>query len=282
MSEHASTGAAAPAAASFIEKNHFLLRRMHSLSGVLPVGVFLCVHLFTNFQMLFGTFQHEVDFIHNMPALLFVEVFGLWLPIAFHAALGFVYIFSGKANTRAYPYLDNWRYNLQRWTGFIAIIFIFVHIAKLRWGWSFGGLLDTPFYSKQWDPALGQLIPLAQASTALALQHAFPWIIIFYAIGVLAAVYHWSNGLWTFAISWGLTVSVQAQRRWGHLCVLLGLSLTAFTLGALYAAATYQPTPHELELIAGLKNGSLVYQERAPHTAAPSFVPTAPVAPPVP
>jgi hypothetical protein len=30
---------------SFIEKNHFLLRRLHSLTGIVPIGVFLIAHL---------------------------------------------------------------------------------------------------------------------------------------------------------------------------------------------------------------------------------------------
>jgi succinate dehydrogenase/fumarate reductase cytochrome b subunit len=74
--------------------SHFLLRRLHSLCGLVPVGVFLCFHLFTNFQMLVGDIQHEVEFIHNMPALFFVEL-ALWLSIGFHAALGFYYTFAG-------------------------------------------------------------------------------------------------------------------------------------------------------------------------------------------
>jgi succinate dehydrogenase/fumarate reductase cytochrome b subunit len=93
--------------------NHFLLRRLHSLTGVVPIGVFLISHLLTNSSVVWGsfdsrakehghagvaTFQHEVNFIHSLPFLLLIEVFGLWLPIAFHSALGVVYAMSGKPN----------------------------------------------------------------------------------------------------------------------------------------------------------------------------------------
>ncbi len=241
---------ALPAAESLLQRHHFLLRRLHSLTGIVPIGVFVIFHLFTNMQMVFeGAFQHEVEFIHSMPALLFLEIFGLWLPIAFHAGLGFVYTFSGRPNSTAYPYGGNWRYTLQRVTGILAFIFIFVHIATLRWGWSFGGLLDTPFYLHGPN---GE--PLAHASTALALQHH--WLVaVLYGVGVMSVVFHWSNGLWTAAITWGLTISEAAQKRWGYVCAGLFTALTLFTAGAMYGALTYEPTETEMAAIAQLQSG---------------------------
>ena len=35
-----------------------------------------------------------------------------------------------------------------------------------------------------------------------------------YPIGILAATFHLANGFWTAGITWGLTVSAGAQRRW--------------------------------------------------------------------
>ncbi len=147
-----STESVAPSAASNpLAKHHFLLRRLHSLSGVMPVGVFVIFHLFTNAQIAWAAlgfedkFQHEVDFIHDLPALLFLEVFGLWLPIGFHAALGFWYTFTGKSNVKRYSNWDNWRYLLQRITGIVALLFIVFHIATLRWRWDLG--LQTPFFA---------------------------------------------------------------------------------------------------------------------------------------
>lgn len=257
MSEHAKATTPQPSV-SLLQQHHFLLRRLHSLTGIVPVGAFLCFHLFTNFQMVFGTFQHEVEFIHNMPALLFIEIFGLWLPIAFHAVLGLVYTFSGKLNSVHYPYMDNWRYSLQRVTGIIALLFIFLHIAKLRWGWTFGGLVDTPFYLQHIDET-GKVWKLAHASTVLAIQHAFPLMLIVYIIGVYSAVYHWCNGLWTAAISWGLTISVQAQRRWGYACLGLGLVLSLFSAGALYSSLVTKVPDDQVKLIQNLKSGQIQY-----------------------
>ncbi len=243
MSEIAHAPAAAGQPQSFLDKHHFLLRRLHSLSGIVPVGVFVCMHLFTNFQLVRGgeEFQHEVDFIHSLPALLFIEI-ALWSSIGFHAALGVVYTFTGKSNVKHYGYLANWRYTLQRTTGFIALIFIFLHIATLRWRWD---LFDwfTPFYREGVDGT-----PLVAATTAAALQVSW-LVVVLYLVGALSVVYHWANGLWTAAITWGLTLSVAAQRRWGYFCCALGLALTFFTIGAVYGAMNYQISEQERQSI---------------------------------
>ena len=221
---------------TILQKHHFLIRRLHSLSGIVPVGLFVIMHLFTNFQLVAGDFQHEVNFIHSLPALLVVEV-GLWIGIGFHAGLGLVYTFTSSPNVQHYPYADNWRYTLQRITGVVALIFIFMHIATLRWHWTFGGLFTT-FYVSTKDG-----YPLAAASTARALES--DWIMAAYAIGVLSVVFHWCNGLWTAAITWGLTLSATAMRRWGIVCSALGIALTLFSAGALVGARSYAPHPDD-------------------------------------
>jgi succinate dehydrogenase / fumarate reductase cytochrome b subunit len=236
-----------------LDRHHFLLRRLHSLTGVIPVGAFVCVHLFTNFQMVFASitgeahyFQDEVNFIHGLPALLFIEIFGLWLPIAFHAILGVVYIFSGKNNSMSYRYGDNVRYTWQRITAWIALIFIFYHVATLRWGWTFGW--DAPVF---WATGLDEY-PLAHATTAMALQHGIldGWLTtLFYLVGALAVVYHWSNGLWTAAITWGLTITPSSQKKWGYVCAGMGIVLAIFTIGAIWSARTFEVTPEHLQAI---------------------------------
>jgi len=221
--------------------SHFLLRRLHSLSGLVPVGLFLCFHLFTNFQILWpSAFQHEVEFIHDMPALFYIEV-TLWLSIGFHAALGLYYTFSGaKPNAGAYPYGGNWRYTLQRVTGIIALIFIFVHVAHFRWGWTFGPFKGFLVFG----PGQEEMV---SASVAATLQNVVATT--FYAIGAFSAVYHFANGLWTMAITWGMVVSVGAQKRWGYACAGLGTLLAIFTLGTIIGAWMYDLSEEEKQWI---------------------------------
>ncbi|XAL99843.1 hypothetical protein OT109_00335 [Phycisphaeraceae bacterium D3-23] len=242
------TNAASSAGGGMQAKHHFLLRRLHSLSGILPVGLFVCMHLFTNAQMIWGqdagpaaesTFQHEVDFIHSMPALLFIEI-TLWVSIGFHAALGFWYTFTGKSNVKSYKYGGNWRYLFQRITGIVALLFILLHIATLRWRLDLFGWF-TPFYGHGGvieDKAFGHNVPMAMPYTAYALQVS--WLVLaFYIVGVASVVYHWSNGLWTAAISWGITTSEPAMKRWGYACAGLFVGLTVFWGAAIVGAMNY-------------------------------------------
>jgi len=247
---------------SFLDRHHFLFRRLHSLSGILPVGVFVIMHLFTNAQMAWGqydepggmsVFQHEVDFIHSIPGLLIVEI-TLWASIAFHAGLGFVYIFTGKSNVNRYGYTDNWRYTLQRVSGMIALVFIFFHVATLRWRWNILGIWDTPFFAR-FDPQTGSThegVPMSLPLTAYALQYSW-LVVVLYVVGALSVVYHWANGLWTAAITWGLTISTAAQQRWGQFCAALGVALTVFFVAAIYGSLAYDlredTTPQQREAL---------------------------------
>lgn len=234
--------------ASPLTRFHFLLRRLHSLSGILPVGLFVIMHLFTNAQLLWGQeagpeghshFQHEVDFIHSMPALLFIEI-ALWSSIGFHAVLGFYYTFSGKHNVKSYKYKGNYRYLLQRITGILALIFIFLHIATLRWRWDMFGWF-TPFWAHGGivdGQKFGEDVPMSIPYTAYALQVS--WLVVaFYFVGVMSVVYHWANGLWTAAISWGITTSEAAMKRWGFACFGLFMALTVFFLAAMGGALRF-------------------------------------------
>ena len=58
---------------SFMNKHHFLLRRLHSLTGIVPIGLFLIGHLTTNSTIIWGaingraTHAMDPDFVANRP-----------------------------------------------------------------------------------------------------------------------------------------------------------------------------------------------------------------------
>ncbi len=244
--------AATASTQGFLDRHYHLLRRLHSLSGIVPIGLFLIIHLTTNASVVWGkalnantfadrgidasgagvaTLQHEVDFIHSTPGLAFIEIFGLWLPILFHSALGVWFATSGRPNTSRYAYQGNWRYVWQRLTGYVGVVFIFMHISSLRWGWSYGGLM--PGFDA--EAAASSIATHLQKGSAGLLMAAF------YLLCVLALVFHFANGLWTAAITWGVTVSVGAQRRWGQVCAVIGLGLAGAAVAAVYGFATLDP-----------------------------------------
>jgi succinate dehydrogenase / fumarate reductase, cytochrome b subunit len=57
---------------------------------------------------------------------------------------------------------------------------------------------------------------------------------IVYTVGTLCAVYHLTNGIWTFGITWGFWTSGRAQRRAGYLCAAFGVLVATFGMGSLY------------------------------------------------
>lgn len=232
-----------------MERHHFLLRRLHSLSGIVPIGMFLLSHLTTNSSIVWGmmnkgahpgvhagaaTFQHEVNFIHSLPFLLLIEVFGLWLPIAFHAVLGIYYATTGKPNTGSYPYRDNWRYTLQRVSGYLGVLFIFYHVATLRWGWTFLVPGGTKWSA---DFAASTLAACLQGGTS-GITTGGVIVSVGYMIGVSLLVFHLANGLWTAAITWGLTISQASMKRWGYVCAGLGVALMVMAWSAVIGFLT--------------------------------------------
>ncbi len=113
----------------------FLLRRLHSLSGIVPVGAFLIEHiLVSNATAINGpeAYANQVKFLGSLPMVIFLEAFGIWLPILFHGGYGLVIWWRGESNVRDYPWTGNWMYALQRWTGIIAFAYIAWHTWHLR------------------------------------------------------------------------------------------------------------------------------------------------------
>ncbi|MEM1183517.1 MAG: hypothetical protein AAGI53_00800 [Planctomycetota bacterium] len=229
-----------PKKPGFLDQHYFLVRRLHSLTGIVPIGVFLMVHLVTNSSLAWGLFglrgegdglslseggvkyfQKEVTWINTqVPHLLLIEI-TLWVAIGFHSILGFYYATTGKRNTERYAYQDNWRYTLQRWSGYIGVLFIFYHVATLRWGWSFL-IPDGTAWSHSFSAST--LAAALQGSTEgwTAMGVA---VSLLYFVGITLLVFHFANGLWTSAITWGLTISEEAQKRWGYACGGLGAAL---------------------------------------------------------
>ncbi len=224
----------ADTAPSFFTRHEFLIRRLHSLSGLIPVGAFMCVHLIVNASIVAGpeTFQNNVHNIHALgPVLPLVEWVFIFIPIIFHAVVGVMIVTGMVPNVQHYRYGANWRYVAQRVTGVIAFLFIGYHVFHMH-GW---------FHAEWWRAGVveplggGQFKPYNAASTAgMALQQLL--IAVIYAIGVLASVFHLSNGIWSMGITWGVWTRPQAQQRALYACGGFGVILAIVGLSALWGA----------------------------------------------
>lgn len=221
---------------SFLGRHEFLIRRLHSLLGLIPIGAFMTVHLLVNASILDspGMFQDKVYQIHSLGiALPFIEWGFIFLPILFHGLFGLLIIVGGLANTGHYPYANNVRYVWQRVTGIIAFVFILWHVFHMH-GW---------FHFEAWTDNVviplggAQFRPFSAASTLGQAMHGFV-VPVLYAIGVFSCVYHFANGIWTMGITWGLWSSPGGQRRATWIAVIIGAFLAVVGAGALIGAVS--------------------------------------------
>jgi succinate dehydrogenase/fumarate reductase cytochrome b subunit (b558 family) len=196
-----------------------LLKRLHSITGVVPLGVFLAEHLWTNSKALQGAdaFTGAVNEIQALPYLPLIEIFGIFLPLAFHSLYGVYLATRGRQNALQYRYAKNWLYFLQRVSGVLALAFIVYHLTEFRLQKLLYGMQAESFY---------QTLEAHLSSTYAGV----PWLALLYLSGIAATVFHFANGLSSFCISWGITVTRAAQRRATIACWAIGLVL--FGLGA--------------------------------------------------
>jgi succinate dehydrogenase / fumarate reductase cytochrome b subunit len=187
-----------------------------------------------------------VDIIHRLgPSTLFVLEWGtIFLPILFHGLIGLIIVTRGKRNLLLYPYCANWRYTLQRWTGAIAFVFILYHVFQMH-GW-----FRLPWWTEYVAKPFGGARFDAEHATTSAAEVLRSSLLIttIYAAGILSAVYHLANGLWTMGITWGVLTTPHAQR-WANIpCALFGAALLFVGWGALFGFLTVKPELQQLAL----------------------------------
>lgn len=215
------------------DSRHWWLRRLHSLTGLVPVGVFLLEHFYMNSAIAEGTAAYDQEVadlwsLFRTPTMLqVVEWGGIFLPLAFHAGYGLWIWHTGQGNASRYGTWRNWMYTLQRWTGAFLVVFLVYHlwhtwrVVNIEWGHALVGT----------SPISGQTVGLAQYMVEYL--GASSTILAFYAAGIFAATFHFANGLWNMAVVWGLTISRRSQRVFGVVCMALFAALFLWGIGTL-------------------------------------------------
>ena len=219
-------------------KSHFKSRKLHSLLGVLPLGAFILEHLYTNAFVLGGqsAYDRQVNWLLSLPkpVLYSLEIVFVAMPLLFHGILGAKIALEGRSNVRDYPYVRNAAYMMQRWSGMYLLAFIVYHV----WTTRFTGHFEYPAVGPVMASG-GDLLGVGAVGDGSALvgsrssiyyfmldQLSANWLLaIVYVLGVVAATFHFSNGLWTFCITWGITVGARAQRISRYLFNALGVAL---------------------------------------------------------
>ena len=197
------------AATSVFGRYEFLIRRLHSLTGLVPIGGYMFVHLATNDAIVDGAaaFQGRVDQIHSLgPTTLLLVEWMLHLPadpVPWAGGIGDRrFAASGTSSTTLRAETSAIR--LQRLTGVIAFVFILWHVFQMhgwfRWEW---------WHDHVAQPLGGasSIRPRRAAATAAAVIQRSMVVGLLYVVGVAACVYHLANGLWTMGITWGVWTS---------------------------------------------------------------------------
>jgi succinate dehydrogenase / fumarate reductase cytochrome b subunit len=203
----------------------FILRKLHQLSGIFPLGIFLLEHFYTNSKALSGAkdFNSAVVDLQSIPYILFVEIGGIFIPLIYHAVYGLVITMEARPNNLAYPYPRNWFYTVQRITGVILFFFILFHVLNFRFGMIPGLNTTSVAHSPN------------EAFDIVAREFHIWWVFLIYMIGITATVWHFANGIWLFLVDWGITIGERAQRLTGYACIAFGAVLLLVAVNAAVA-----------------------------------------------
>jgi succinate dehydrogenase / fumarate reductase cytochrome b subunit len=207
------------------EGNSYLWRKLHSLSGIIPIGAFLVEHIVSNYETLNGplAYAQQVKFLNSLPLVRVLEWVFIFIPLAFHAGYGLFITFRGRVNVNVYPWASNWMYVSQRITGVIAFAYIIQHVWRQRFS--------------------GISLPENPGAAFAKVQHELsnPWMLAIYVIAMIATCWHFSYGIWLFAAKWGITPGDRARKRFGYVCGIFGTALCIMGLASIYAIVWMYP-----------------------------------------
>ena len=186
----------------------FLLRRLHSLSGIVPVGLSWSNILFRMPSPPGG--PRPTQSKSN-----FCPVFRLW-SVWSYSASGCPYSITRCMASLIFG---------------TAATAISVNIHGLATGCTrhSAGPVQSPSSISSGTPGTCALAaftcPSHPASAFGKVQAEFhsPWAVAFYAVGIVCASWHFAYGLWLFAAKWGITVGDGARRKFGYACAAIGL-----------------------------------------------------------
>lgn len=210
-----------------------VVRRLHALSGVVPLGAFLVEHLWATAGAMKSraAFDARVLWLDRSRAGLAFEIVFILAPLAFHALYGVVLAFDKTEKEDAYPYPDHRFRLLLRASGIAALVFIAWHMWELPIARMLGRI-----------PVDG-LFDIASMHLSTTVR-GVPWRAIGYFLGLFATLFHFAYGLISFSFSRKPNDAMALRRstfRAGAFAALL------FLLGGatILSLATGWPKAHE-------------------------------------
>ena len=194
-----------------------LLRWLQSLLGVIPVGLFLLVHLWLKTEQLHGSHAPAGTPGSGPGAPAVVLYSALLGAIALHALLGVGLWLRPGLKPRPSPYPHGWMRLLQRVSGLGVLGLVALHAAGVVLPWMTGRLG-------------GEDVREALIATLSTTHASVPLEALGYVLGLGCVAVHLGQGLWAAAVVWGVVVAPRARRWLGAGCAVVAVA--AFALSA--------------------------------------------------
>lgn len=203
----------------------FWNKRIMSFLGVIPLGVYVILHLWTNMSSLGGpdVFNVAVQGPSALnptlpqsrhPIFLVLEIL-LCLAILIHLVIGVRLILRWRPNLARVRSFGNLKFALQRISGLGLMLFIVAHVIQARI-----------------RPALH-----GGVETFCGMRHAYfeePLTLPVYILGLLGISFHLANGIWSAGLTWGITVTPQRQKIWERFSFFVFVILLTMAVISIY------------------------------------------------
>lgn len=198
-----------------VSSRDFFYKRLFSLLGIIPLGLYVVVHLYNNSNSLRGATAYN-EYLRQSRTVPYYSVLVwtfVYLPMVLHALYGLVIIKRGRPNNLRYPWFRNLKYLLQRLSGLGLLFFIPAHVYKTKW--------EPPMH--------GQTLDFRHMVEGM---HE-PLTLTIYLLAITGVAFHLANGIWDFCYTWGITVGPKSQRAMELFSGLAFLLLSALGLNAI-------------------------------------------------
>jgi succinate dehydrogenase / fumarate reductase cytochrome b subunit len=194
------------------------LRRIHSLTGMLPLGVFLLEHITVNSFAIAGPdrFRSVAAGLGRFPMVAVIEFVGIALPLVIHSVIGCLIATElPQRGSREWP---TRREIVQRATGVLLLPYLIYHVWSTRL---------SPDVVKHH----------ADLFEVMRKQVSDAGGFVFHAAGVILAAWHLGNGLPGFLERWGLARTPPAARAAQRIGGTISATLAIAGVAALVAFA---------------------------------------------
>jgi succinate dehydrogenase / fumarate reductase cytochrome b subunit len=195
----------------------FFRSRLASLLAIAPLGVWTILHVWNNLAAFKGAEAWEQSVTgYQHPVALFVTSIIVLLPLLLHTIWGLGRLRTSRPNNAKYGYFENLKYLLQRLSALGVLGFIGAHL------WL--AFLHPRFVEHRPEPF---------SDIAAEMRHHPPTLIV-YLLGTLGVAYHLGNGLYGFAMSFGLGSTRKSLAGFERAGIILFLVLLAMSWAAIY------------------------------------------------